>query len=620
MEKHRKTIGTLALFALASGTMISSGIFILPGLAYARIGSMVTLSYLLAGSVAFLSSLSLIELATAMPKAGGDYFYITRSLGPGVGTVMGLLSWLALMLKTAFAVFGLAELGALFFGLPPHLLAIGLTLFFIILNLIGTGEAITLEVVLVFLLLGIMTCYVVLGIRKWNSANFAFLPDILVKDSSVFFRLRKLFASSAFVFVSYGGLLNVTTMAEEVKKPGKAIPRAMILSVSVITFLYVAMVVVTTAVLPPEDFSGSLTPIADSAYLIAGKAGQLVIVIASALAFITTGNAGIMAASRYPLALARDRLLPEKISWCNRKGTPVTAILLTGAGIMVAVLLPLESLVKAASTVILITYIATNLAVIILRESSMRNYKPLFRIPRYPLIPVIALLLMGYFLIELGVSSLELLLLFGCSGLLLYLLYGRKKSNYEFAALHLIRNMVNQKLKDEGLEEELREIIRGREELTQDITDELLKSAFILDVQHKETVHGIFQMAGSLMGPKTGLTSEDISAGLEEREKQFSTALNDFISVPHILLPGTDKIWICLIRCREGLYFDEKHQAIKSVVILIGSEERRNDHLAILTGLVHIFRHRDFEEIWLNGETMDNVRDNMILLDRKRIE
>ncbi len=618
MTDPRKTISSTALFALASGTMISSGIFILPGLAYGQIGPLVILSYFLAGTVAFLSSLSLIELSTAMPKAGGDYFYITRSLGPGVGTVMGLLSWLALMLKTAFAVFGLAELSFVLFGLPPQLMAIGLALLFVILNLIGTGEAITLEVILVFALLAIMLAYVVLGFTEWNSQHFSSGQSLFPSRENPWDGLRMLFQSAAFVFVSFGGLLNVTTMAEEVKNPGRDIPRAMILSVTLITLLYVAMVGITTAVLPPEEFAGSLTPIADSAIKIAGRPGQLVIVFASALAFITTGNAGVMAASRYPLALSRDGLLPEGISRCNRKGTPYVAILLTGLGIIIAVLIPLESLVKVASTVILVTYIATNIAIIVLRESSVRNYAPLFRIPLYPYVPVAALLLMGYFLIELGVSSLEILLLFGSTGLLIYLLYGRKRSRYEFAALHLIKNMVNRQLQSEGLEEELREIIRDREQLSQDITDELLKKAYMLDISHKETLHGVFQMAGSLLAPVTGLSSEAISRQLEEREQMMSTALSPFISVPHILIPETEEIWLCLIRCQKGLYFDEAHKEIKSMVILIGSEKRRDDHLKILTGLVHIFRNKEFERVWTEGKDMEAIRDQLILMDRNR--
>jgi mannitol/fructose-specific phosphotransferase system IIA component (Ntr-type) len=140
----------------------------------------------------------------------------------------------------------------------------------------------------------------------------------------------------------------------------------------------------------------------------------------------------------------------------------------------------------------------------------------------------------------------------------------------------------------------------------------------VLDIGHKETLHGVFQMVGSLLAPVTGMTSEEISRKLEERERMMSTALSPFISVPHILIPGTEEIWLCLIRCREGLFFDATHPDIKSMVILIGSEERREDHLKILTGLVHIFRHEEFREVWMDGKDMESIRDQLILLDRKR--
>ena len=83
--------------------MISSGIFILPGLAHARAGPAVVVSYLLAGFWALTGMLSQCELVSAMPKAGGTYFYATRSMGPGVGTVEGLVTWFSLSLKSALA-------------------------------------------------------------------------------------------------------------------------------------------------------------------------------------------------------------------------------------------------------------------------------------------------------------------------------------------------------------------------------------------------------------------------------------------------------------------------------------------------------------------------------------
>ena len=89
MTNHQKALSSTALFALASGTMISSGIFILPGLAYGQIGPLVILSYFMAGTVAFLSSLSLIELSTAMPKAGGRLFLYNQKPRPGSGNGNG---------------------------------------------------------------------------------------------------------------------------------------------------------------------------------------------------------------------------------------------------------------------------------------------------------------------------------------------------------------------------------------------------------------------------------------------------------------------------------------------------------------------------------------------------
>ncbi|MBD3379473.1 MAG: amino acid permease, partial [Candidatus Omnitrophica bacterium] len=142
----KKDLGLLDIFCLASGAMISSGIFILPGLAYAQAGPLVFISYFLAGMLALMGTLSIIELATAMPKAGGDYFFITRSLGPFVGTVSSFLSWSALCLKSAFAVFGIAEILYLAFGFPVLVSSFFICCFFVVLNILGVKEAARLEV------------------------------------------------------------------------------------------------------------------------------------------------------------------------------------------------------------------------------------------------------------------------------------------------------------------------------------------------------------------------------------------------------------------------------------------------------------------------------------------
>src|SRR5690554_3665601 len=111
------------------------------------------------------------------------------------------------------------------------------------------------------------------------------------------------------------------------------------------------------------------------------------------LAFVTTANAGIMAASRYPLAMSRDNLLPDLLGKVSKKySTPIPSLLFTGLFIALAILLPLEILIKAASTVVIMNYILSSLAVVILRESKIQNYRPSFKCPLYPWVQIASII------------------------------------------------------------------------------------------------------------------------------------------------------------------------------------------------------------------------------------
>ena len=137
----KKELTLLNIFCIATGAMISSGLFILPGLAYAKAGPAVILSYSIAGIFCIPTLLSMAELTTAMPKAGGDYFYIMRGFGPLIGTVAGFSTWFSLSLKGAFALLGMGAYLALMTSIPIHIIALICCLFFVILNLIGVKEA-----------------------------------------------------------------------------------------------------------------------------------------------------------------------------------------------------------------------------------------------------------------------------------------------------------------------------------------------------------------------------------------------------------------------------------------------------------------------------------------------
>jgi len=433
-NKMRKRLGFWDVFCFSAGAMISSGIFILPGLAYRQSGPMVFLSYLLAGFLASLGTLSIIELTTAMPKAGGDYYFITRSLGPLAGTMSSIMSWMALCLKSAFAIFGISEILYLFLGIPIMVSAFFVCCFFVFLNIYGVKESAKFEVLLVMGLLGILILLVIGGAGKMSLSHFrpAFPSGI-----------NPVLITAGFVFISFGGLLNIATIAEEVKNPSKNIPRGMLFSVVTVSLLYAVMLIVTVGIIPGDLLSESLTPIADAGYGVFGKPGYFIITIAALLAFITTANAGILSASRYPLALSHDRLVPDFIGRLTRSGgTPFVSIAITGVIIYLSLWLDLDVLVKLGSVVILTLYVLSNAAVILLREGKVRNYQPTFRMPFYPWLNIVCMLFMALLLFDLGLVAVEISLALVSVAMCVYIFYGRKRHNIEYALMHVVERII----------------------------------------------------------------------------------------------------------------------------------------------------------------------------------
>ncbi len=164
MAKLKKNLGLMDVYAISTGAMFSSGFFLLPGLAAAQTGSSVVLAYFLAGLMIIPAMLSMAELSTAMPRAGGSYFFIDRAMGPLFGMIGGLGTWVALVLKSAFALIGMGAYLGIFFDLPIVPVAVALTIGFGILNVVGAKESSGLQRLLVAVLLVLLGLFVVQGL------------------------------------------------------------------------------------------------------------------------------------------------------------------------------------------------------------------------------------------------------------------------------------------------------------------------------------------------------------------------------------------------------------------------------------------------------------------------
>ncbi|MHC4336278.1 MAG: APC family permease, partial [Planctomycetota bacterium] len=257
MVRLKRQLGVLDVFAVATGAMISSGLFVLPYIAYQKAGPALIIAYVLASILILPSVLSKAELATAMPRAGGTYFYVERSLGSLWGLFGGFASWFSLALKSAFAVVGMAALIEVVLPMllpvqltPWHLKAIAVLCCaaFTALNAVSVKHTSRLQVFLVAALLAALVLFVIVGARAVEVARYAGFFD---KGPLA------ILATAGLVFVSFGGLTKVASIAEEVKHPGKNLPRGMILAWLVVTLFYIGVVVVAVGVLPGTELAQS---------------------------------------------------------------------------------------------------------------------------------------------------------------------------------------------------------------------------------------------------------------------------------------------------------------------------------------------------------------------------
>ncbi|MBN2160179.1 MAG: amino acid permease [Spirochaetes bacterium] len=606
----KKELNLLDVFCITSGAMMSSGLFILPGLAHAKAGPAILISYLVAALLAATGMLSQAELASAMPKAGGTYFYVTRSLGLAVGTVYGLITLFAMAFKSAFELVGMSAFISCIIDMDARVIAMVFCIIFILINIVGTKGAGRLQVFLVFLIIPSLLLYIFMGLPETGASNFE--PFISRGPMAIF-------STAGFVFVSYGGLLKIASLAEEVRDPGRVLPLGMILSLLMVVVFYMLVMFVTIGVLDPARLDSTLTPITDGAGMFMGPWGKVALSIVAILAFISAANAGIMGASRYPLALSRDNLLPGFLGKINaRFKTPHNSIILTGIIMISALFLKLDIIIKTASSVLILTYIFSCLAVIVLRESRLQNYQPSFRAPLYPWIQVVGITGCGFLLYEIGYRALLISGILIVSGLVVYWFYGRIRSEREHALLHLIERITSKELTSHSLETELKEVIRERDEIIEDRFDRIIEDSIILDIDRSLDADEFFRMVSRKMAGHLDMKPGAIYKLLINREKESSTALTAHLAIPHVVINGTSAFDILVARCKDGVFFSKESPNVRAVFVLLGTKDERNFHLRALAAIAQIVQDPKFEEKWMNAKNKESLRDIVLLGKRQR--
>jgi APA family basic amino acid/polyamine antiporter len=609
----RKELSLLDVYAIATGATLSSGLFLLPGLAAAQVGPGLIVSYALAAIPMVPATLAMVELATAMPRAGGAYYFLDRSLGPAVGTVGGLGTWFALTLKAAIALIGMGfYLDALFPAAHGQVLAVGFALGIGGLNLLGGRPTGRFQVVLVLVLLSILGVFLSAGLPALEPGNFQGTFDNEVAS---------LLGTAGMLYISYVGVTKVASLSEEVRNPERNLPLGVFLAFATVLAVYLLCTVVIVGVVPPDVLPGHPTAAAEAARRVLGEPGAIAVSIAALLAFASVANAGILSASRYPWAMGRDHVLPGTFARLRRGAPSLGVVVSVGAVVAFVLLVDVMGIAKLASAFQLFVFALVCLAVIVMRESGLASYDPGFRAPLYPYLPLLGIAAAGVLILEMGTATLLALVAGISAALLWYRGYVASRVERHGAIYHVFERLGRRRF--EGLDAELRGILKEKGPRHSDSFDGVLARAALIDLE-SATFEQVVRTAAEELAGDLPVTAERLAHGFLEGTRTGATPVVGGVALPHLRLDDIDTPRLLAVRCRNSvtvLAGDAEGHAqppapTYALFFLVSPLADPGRHLRLLAELATRVDAPDFLARWLEAEGDRELRASLLHEER----
>ena len=441
----KRTLGWPHLTALGVGAIIGTGIYTLTGVAAGLAGPAVILSFGVAGLVCACAALCYAEMASMSPQAGSAYAYSYMTLGELVAWVIGWSLILEYTLVCSAVSVGWAGYAAgLLHGahipIPDSLLAgpeaggfVNLPAVFIALVvtgvlLVGTRESATLNFVLVCIKLVALAAFVALTLPSFDASHFHPFAPFGFGAHEMGGKKYGVMGAAAIIFFAFYGFDAISTAAEEAKNPKRDLTIAIVGSMLLCTLIYMVVAACALGASPFDVFSKSGEPLAFVLRELHHPAAASLIAGAAVVALPTVIMVFMFGQSRVFFAMARDGLLPNALTAVSRRGVPSTVTVMTGLiAAAVAGFMPLSEIASLANAGTLAAFIATAMAVMVLRRRSPQLARP-FATPFVWLIGPAAVLGCLYLFTSLSAKTITFFFVWNAIGVLAYLAYGRANS------------------------------------------------------------------------------------------------------------------------------------------------------------------------------------------------
>ncbi|MFG2619559.1 amino acid transporter [Streptomyces sp. NPDC048507] len=435
----RRSLTMWQLTMISIGATLGTGIFVVLGEAAPKAGPAVTISFIIAGLTALFSALSYAELAGSVPVSGSSYSYSYATMGEFIAWICGWCLVLEYAVSVAAVAVGwgqyLNELldGTIGVTLPesisapmgeggfinlPSLVVVLLAMVFL---MRGAKESATINSIMVAVKIVTLLLFIGIGVMGIKSGNYTPLAPLGVTGIS---------AAASTLFFSYIGFDAASTAGEEAKNPKKDLPRAIMLSLGIVTVLYVLVAFVAVGAMPWQDFEGTEAALAQIMTDVTGHSFWGVVLAAGAVVAIASVVFAVLyGQTRILFAMSRDGLVPKVFAKVDEKsGAPranvVIVSLFCGA---LAAFIPLGELANATSIGTLFAFALVNVAVVILRRTKP-DMPRTFKVALFPVTPVLGFLACAYMMYSLPVATWVAFGGWMAVGLVVYFLYGIRRS------------------------------------------------------------------------------------------------------------------------------------------------------------------------------------------------
>jgi len=399
-NRLRPSLSAWHLVLLGVGAIVGTGIYTLVGVGAERAGPAVILSFAIAGGVCAFAALAYAELATMMPASGSAYTYSYAAMGELIAWIIGwalILEYSVVCSAVAVGWSGYAvgflsglgvELPAALVGGPASGGLINVPAILIVaavtgMLLIGTRESANVNSVLVVVKIVALAIFVALALPAFDAANFEpFSPYGFAAHVDADGADRGVMSAAAIIFFAFYGFDAVSTAAEETKDPGRNLSIGIIGSMVVCTLIYMTVASAAVGAMPFRDFAASGEPLAHILRTLGHDKSAALIAAAAVVALPTVILAFMYGQSRIFFVMARDGLLPHQLGRVHEKsGAPVAMTIITGVVCaLIAGVLPLATIAELANAGTLAAFVATSVALMILRVREPNRERP-FKTP-----------------------------------------------------------------------------------------------------------------------------------------------------------------------------------------------------------------------------------------------